>query len=339
MGEEAMRCSAVSTLVACVFGATLGLCGAPAQAQDLRIVVGTAPGGSYDLTGRLVGRHIGKHLAGNPNVVPQNMPGAGSLTAANHIYNVAPQDGSVIGVLVPAILFNQIFGEENIRFDGGKFQWIGNPLGSAVVSTVFHTAPIKTWRDALTTTVMMGAPGSTAPDATTAHLVNATLGTKFNVISGYKGGQDIVLAMERGEIHGRASQTWAGWLAAKPDWIREGKLVPLFHVARKQVPELKDVPLLVDLVQGEGNKALVRAYVNVIEIGRPLVAGPGVPADRVTALRRAFDATVKDPAFLAEAEKLQIELGPITGEELQAMVREVTQLDKAVIGRLKDVLR
>jgi tripartite-type tricarboxylate transporter receptor subunit TctC len=334
-----MRSSSALTLFAGMFAAVLSLFQHPAQAEDLRIVIGTAPGGSYDLTGRLVGRHIAKHLPGNPNIIPQNMPGAGSLTAANHIYNVAPQDGSVVGVVVPAILFNQIFGEENIRFDGDKFQWIGNPLGSPVVSTVFHTAPIKTWRDALTTTVMMGAPGSTAPDATTAHLVNATLGTKFNLITGYKGGQDIVLAMERGEIHGRASQTWAGWLAAKPDWIREGKLVPLFHVSRKQVPELKDIPLLVDLVQGEDNKALVRAYVNVIEIGRPLVAGPGVPAARVTALRRAFDATVKDPDFVAEAEKLQIELGPITGEELQGMVREVTQLDKAVVDRLKDVIR
>ena len=312
---------------------------APAQAEELRIVIGTAPGGSYDLTGRLVGRHIGKHLAGNPGVVPQNMPGAGSLIAANHIYNVAPQDGTVIGVLVPAILFNQVFGEENIRFDAAKFHWIGNPLGSAVVSTVFHTAPLKTWRDALTTTVQLGAPGATGPDATSVHLINATLGTKFNVVSGYKGGQDIVIAMERGEVHGRASQTWAGWQAAKPDWIRDGKLVPLFQVARKPLPELKDVPLLIDLVQGEANKALVRAYVNVIDMGRPLVVGPGVPAARVTALRRAFDATMKDTAFIAEAEKMQIDLGAISGEDLQIMVREVTELDPALIGRLKDVLR
>lgn len=326
-------------VLTCAVGALLGISTAPARSQDLRIVIGTAPGGSYDLTGRLVARHIGRHLPGTPNILPQNMPGAGSLTAASYLYNVAPQDGSVIGVLVPAILFNQIFGEENIRFDGAKFQWIGNPMGSPVVSTVFHTAPIKTWRDALTTTVVMGAPGSTAPDATAAHLVNATLGTKFTVVSGYKGGQDIVLAMERGEVHGRASQTWAGWQASKPDWIKDGKLVPLFHISRKPVPELKDVPLLIDLVEGESNKALVRAYVNVIEIGRPLVAGPGVPSDRVTALRRAFDATMKDPAFIAEAEKLQVELGPISGEELQNMVREVTALDTALVGRLKEVIR
>ena len=322
----------------------LGACcaaalGAPTRAEDMRIVIGTAPGGSYDLTGRLIGRHIGKYLTGNPTVVPQNMPGAGSLIAANHLFNVAPQDGSVIGVLVPTILFNQMMGEDNIRFDGAKFHWIGNPLGSPVVSTVFHTAPIKTWRDALTTTVMMGAPGSTGPDATSVHLINATLGTKFQVVSGYKGGQDIVLAMERGEVHGRASQTWAGWLATKPDWIKEGKLVPLFQVARKPLPALKDVPLLIDLVQGEGNKALVRAYVNVIDMGRPLAAGPGVPAERVTALRRAFDATMTDGAFIAEAEKMQIDLGAITGEDLQVMVREVTGLDATLINRLKDVLR
>jgi tripartite-type tricarboxylate transporter receptor subunit TctC len=325
------------TAAASAIALCLGVTGA--QAEDLKIVVGTAPGGSYDLIGRLVARHIGKQLPGNTNVLVQNMPGAGSLTAASYLYNVAPQDGSVMGVLVPAILFNQIFGEENIRFDGAKFQWIGNPMGSPVVSTVFHTAPIKTWRDALTTTVIMGAPGSTAPDATTAHLVNATLGTKFTVVSGYKGGQDIVLAMERGEVHGRASQTWAGWQASKPDWIKEGKLVPLFHVSRKPVPELKEIPLLIDLVQGDANKALVRAYVNVMEIGRPLVAGPGVPAERVTALRRAFDTMVKDTAFIADADKMQVELGPIPGEELQNMVREVTSLDPALVERLKEMIR
>ena len=335
-----MRHLTRSVLVACgLSAALLPVSPTTAQAEDLRIIIGTAPGGSYDLTGRLVGRHIGKYLAGNPNVIPQNMPGAGSLAAANHVYNVAPQDGSVMGVLVPAILFNQLFGEDNIRFEGAKFQWIGNPLGSAVVSTVFHTAPVKSWRDALTTTTLMGAPGSTAPDAITAHLVNATLGTKFQVISGYKGGQEIVLAMERGEVHGRASQTWAGWLASKPDWIKEGKLVPLFQVARKPLPELPNVPLLIDLVQGEDNKALVRAYVNVIDMGRPLVAGPKVPTDRVAALRRAFDSTMKDPAFIDEAQKQQIDLGAISGEELQVMVGEVTHLDPAVIGRLKDVLR
>ena len=334
-----MRIAARLLAPTVIAGTVLGVIATAAVAQDLRLVIGTAPGGSYDLTGRLVARHIGKHLTGSPSIVPQNMPGAGSLTAAHHVYNVAPQDGTVIGVLVPAILFNQVFGEDNIRFDGAKFQWIGNPLGSAVVSTVFHTAPIKSWRDALTTPAMMGAPGSTAPDATTARLVNAVLGTKFQVVSGYKGGQDIVLAMERGEIHGRASQTWAGWLSSKPDWIREGKLVPLFQVARKPLPELKDVPLLIDLVEGEGNKALVRAYVNVIDMGRPLTMGPGVPAARVTALRRAFDATMTDPAFIAEAEKLQIDLGPITGEELQSMVREVTLLDAALVERLKAVIR
>lgn len=327
------------TALACAVAASLGMAAAPAQGEELKIVIGTAPGGSYDLTGRLVARHIGKQLPGNPNAVVQNMPGAGSLTAASYLYNVAPQDGSTIGVLVPAILFNQIFGEENIRFDGAKFQWIGNPMGSPVVSTVYYTAPIKTWRDALTTTVIMGAPGSTAPDATTAHLVNATLGTKFTVVSGYKGGQDIVLAMERGEVHGRASQTWAGWQASKPDWIKEGKLIPLFHVSRKPVPELKDVPLLIDLVQGEANKSLVRTYVNVMEIGRPLVVGPGVPAKRVTELRRAFDAMVKEPDFIADADKMQIELGPIPGEELQNMVREVTALDPALVERLKDMIR
>jgi tripartite-type tricarboxylate transporter receptor subunit TctC len=267
------------------------------------------------------------------------MPGAGSLSAANHLYNVAPQDGSVVGMIVPTILFNQLFRDDNIRFDAAKMHWIGQPLGSAVVSTVFHTAPIKNWREARETAAIMGAPGTTAPDAITARLVNATLGTKFTLVTGYKGGHDIIIALERGEIHGRASQTWAGWQASRPDWIKEGKLIPLFHVARKPLPELKDVPLLIDLVQGEENKALVSAYVNVIEMARPLLMGPGVPAKRVAEMRRAFDATMTDPAFIAEAAKLQIDLGPVAGEELQSMVNNVMRLDPALIERLKGVVR
>ena len=331
--------NSLASLVAGAFCVFLGSVSALLAADNLRLVIGTAAGGSFDITARLVGRHIGKHLPGNPIVVPQNMPGAGSLAAANHLYNVAPQDGSVIGAIVPTILFNQLFRDDNARFDAAKMHWIGQPLGSAVVSTVFHTAPIKNWREARETAAIMGAPGTTAPDAITARLVNATLGTKFTLVTGYKGGHDIVLALERGEIHGRASQTWAGWQASKPDWIKEGKLIPLFHVARKPLPELKDVPLLIDLVQGEENKALVRAYVNVIEMARPLVMGPGVPAKRVEMIRRAFDATMTDPAFIAEAEKLQIGLGPISGEELQSMVSNITQLDATLVNRLKSVAR
>ena len=328
-----------ASLVAGAFCVFLGSASAALAADNIRLVIGAASGGSFDITARLVGRHIGKHLPGNPNVVPQNMPGAGSLAAANYLYNVAPQDGSVIGMVVPTILFNQLFRDDSIRFDAAKMHWIGQPLGSAVVSTVFHTAPIKNWREARETVAIMGAPGTTAPDAITTRLVNATLGTKFTLVTGYKGGLDIILALERGEIHGRASQTWAGWQASKPDWIKEGKLIPLFHVARKPLPELRDVPLLIDLVQGEENKALVSAYVKLIEMARPLVMGPGVPAKRVEVMRRAFDATMTDPDFIAEAAKLQIDLGPITGEDMQSMVRNVTQLDAALVKRLKGVVR
>jgi tripartite-type tricarboxylate transporter receptor subunit TctC len=267
------------------------------------------------------------------------MPGAGSITATNHLYNVAPQDGTVMGILVPTVIFNQVFADDGVRFDAAKMQWIGQPLGSAVVSTVFHTAPIKTWQEAREKSAIMGAPASTGPDAITTRLVNATLGTKFTLVAGYKGGHDITLAMERGEIHGRASQTWAGWQATKPDWIKEGKLIPLFQVAPKGIPELPQVPLLIDLVEGENNKALVRAYVNVIAMGRPFVVGPRVPAERVATLRRAFDTTMKDEAFIAEAAKLQVDLGPNTGEELQAMVREVVKLDPALVAKLKEVMK
>ena len=306
---------------------------------NITLTIGVAVGGSYDLIGRLVGRHMGRHILGNPNIVPQNMPGAGGLIAANYLYNIAAKDGSVLGVIIPSVIFNQIFKEANVQFDASKFQWIGNPLEAGSVTTMFYTAPVKSWQDAKIHTALIGATGSDGPDAMVARLANATLNTKFQIVSGYKGGQEIALAMERGEVHGRGTQSWAGWKATNPEWVADGKLIPLWQLAIKPLPELESVPLLIDLVSDEDDKALVKVYTDVNALGRPLAAGPDVPAPRIALLRKAFDDTMKDSAFIADAEKLQVELGPVSGEEIQKMVNNATSLDPKLISRLEGVIR
>jgi tripartite-type tricarboxylate transporter receptor subunit TctC len=267
------------------------------------------------------------------------MPGAGGLIAANHLFNNAPQDGTFMSVIVPGVLFNQLFKEKGVRFDGMKLHWIGNPIAATAVSTVFHTAPVKTWRDALSSTVLIGATGPTGPDAMVANLANSMLGTKLKVITGYKGGQNIALAMESGEVHGRGTQTWAGWKATNSEWVSTGKLIPLWQIGRKPDPELPDVPLLHELVSGADDRAIVLVYANVNSLGRPFAMGPRTSPEIVETFRRGFDALMQDEAFRKEALKIGLELGQTSGEEIQAMVGEALSLDDHLASRLQEAIR
>ena len=332
-----------STIAAAALLAALAAETAAAQPADgggrsIKLVIGTDVGGSYDATGRLIARHLGKHLPGAPSIQPQNMPGAGGLIASNFLYNLAPRDGSVIGVIVPQVLVSQMFGDANARFDSEKFNWIGNPLGSAAISAVFHTSPVRTWREAKTASALMGATGAAGPDAFAVRLANATLGAQFRLITGYKGGSDMSLAMERGEIHGRGSQTWAGWKATNPAWVMDGRIIPLWQIALKSDRGLEQTPLLVDLVEGEQNKALVKVYSAISSLGRPFLAPPGVASADLARFREAFEKTMADPEFIADAAKVGIELGAISGEELQTMMIEFKALDATLRAKLKAIL-
>jgi tripartite-type tricarboxylate transporter receptor subunit TctC len=337
--------SRFASVISALIGCALTAGPAAAQGSDfyakngIKIIVGAESGGSYDLASRLIARHLGRFIPGNPNIIAQAMPGAGGLVAANHLSTIAPKDGSVLGVLIPGIMFSQLFNEENVRFDAAKFQWIGNPLGSAIVTSVYHTAPVKTWQDVRTTTTIMGATGSAGPDAMIPRIANATLGTKFKLVLGYKGGSDIALAMARGEVHGRGSQTWAGWKATHSDWIRDGKLVVLWQLGLRPLADLPNVPQFADLIPDAEDKTLVKVYTQVNALGRPMMTPPDVPADRVEILRRAFDAMVVDPAFVVDAEKTGIELGPIPGREIQSLVAGFTTLDSHSRTKLQALIR
>lgn len=306
--------------------------------RQMRLIIGTDAGGSYDFSGRLVGRHIDKHIPGRPSIVVQNMPGAASLNAANHVYNVAPQDGSVITALVQTAPQQQLFGNTNVRFDATKFQWIGNPNSSGPVLVVWHTVPIQSIADTFDKPVIMGAAGRGSNDATLPALLNNVLGTKFTILAGYKGGNEVDLAMERGEVAGRASQTWDGWKVTRPDWVRTGKLKILLQVGAVPNKGLDHVPLASDIAKTEEQKRIIGLFADTFSLGRPLLVGPGVPANRVTILREAFKRTMTDPEFLAEAAKINYDVEPIFGEDLQALVTRMMTSPPAIVEKARDAI-
>jgi tripartite-type tricarboxylate transporter receptor subunit TctC len=311
---------------------------APAGDSRITLLIGTAPGGTFDTSGRLVARHMAKYLPGHPAIVPQNMPGANSVLAANHLASVAPQDGSVIAVLVPTILFNQLFKQGTVAFDVAKLQWIGTPSDSPTVLAVWSGTPYRSWQDAKSKPLVLGAPAVTAPDALVPNLINRLLGTSFKIVTGYQGGKDIELAMERGEIDGRAGQSWAGWAAVNPGWVREKKIIPLLQIGLKPAVDLPGVPSLIDLVEGEARQ-IVELYAGTMAMDRPLVVGPGVPKERTALLRAAFEQTMRDADFRAEAEKTGLLVKPLLGEELQSIATRLTALPAPVIERAAQLMK
>lgn len=329
--------------------ALLGLAGlaTPAAAQQsvedfykgktIDLYIGFTVGGGYDLYARLVGRYIGEHLPGKPKVVPKNMTGAGSRIAAGYVFSVAPKDGTALGTADQSIPLEQATGESGINFDSAKFNWIGNPIVDNNVVVTWQTSPVKTIEDARRIEVAVGATGFNT-SSQYPQVLNTMVGTKFKIILGYPGGNEINLAMENGEVAGRGSNSWASWKASRPDWVRDRKLNILVQIGLAKNPELASVPLLIDLAQNDEDRAAMRLVSAPPVVGRPIFTSPGVPPERVAALRKAFDETMKDPAFIADAQKLNLDLNPIGGEELQRVVADIIATPPAATKRLAAVL-
>jgi tripartite-type tricarboxylate transporter receptor subunit TctC len=306
--------------------------------KQMKLVIGTAVGGSYDFTGRMVGRHIYRHIPDKPTIVVQNMPGASGVIASNYLYNVAPQDGTVLGAIVQLNPLNYMFKDPGVRFDPGKFHWIGNPTSSVNVYAVWHTVQAKSVADILKAPILFGSATRTGSGGADVLLVNNVLGTKFQLVTGYKGGSDIDLAIERGEVQGRAAQSWSGWKLTKPDWVREGKIKVLMQMGLARDKDLPDVPLVTEVAQTEEQKMILGIFSSSVGLGRPLVVGPGVPADRVQILRDAFRKTMADPEYLEEAKKANFEVSPIYGEQLQEIVSRMLTTPEAVVKKAKEAV-
>jgi tripartite-type tricarboxylate transporter receptor subunit TctC len=307
------------------------------QKRQMTLLIGNNVGSDYDISGRLVGRHIARHIPGSPLIVPQNMPGASSLIAMNYLFNIAPQDGSVLGSALQSIALRQAFGDDNIKFDAAKLQWIGNPATSPNVMVMWHTSPIKTLEDAIRQAVPMGATTPDAASGVEVALANNVLGTQFKLVTGYKGPQ-INLALEQGEVQGRSGQTWSGWKTSHPHWVKEGSIRPVLQIGMARAADLPDVPLMIDLAKTTEQRQILELFSAPIQIGRPLLVGPGVPAERVALLRDAFRSTMADPEFVAEAKQINLDLSPVYGEELQTLVGRMLATPPDVLAKAKEAM-
>lgn len=307
------------------------------KGRKIDIVIGFTVGGGYDAYARLLGRHMGEHIPGKPALVPRNMTGAGSRIAAAFIHGIAPKDGTAMGIADQSIPLEQALGDAGVKFDTRELNWIGNPNADNNVLATWHTSPVKTIEDAKKIEVTMGATGfNTSSQYPT--VLNAMAGTKFRLIFGYPGGNEINLAMERGEVAGRGSNAWASYKSTRPDWIKDNRINILVQIGLRKAPDLQNVPLLMDTASNDLDRAALRLLSAPTTIGRPFFAPPSVPADRVKALRAAFDATMKDVNFLADAKKLNLDIDPVSGDELQKIVSDIINSPADVKKRLADVL-
>jgi tripartite-type tricarboxylate transporter receptor subunit TctC len=304
--------------------------------KKLSMIIGFGPGGGYDQWARVVARHMGKHIPGNPTFVPQNMPGAGSLTAANHIYSVAPKDGTTIGIIARDAPLAPLTGAEGGRFDALKFTWLGSPTAETNVCIAHKNSGMKTLADVQKKELVIGDTGPGTGTYTYPRVLNAILGTKFKVVGGFPASSDVFLAMERGEVNG-ICESYDSVMSKKPDWIKDGVVNVLVQGGAEPNPHIK-APFVFDLAKTEEQKqALVFVYSGQ-GIGRPFVAPPGMPADRVKVLQTAFDATMKDPEFIADAAKQKLDVEPVSGEKLAHILKNIYSTPKPIVEKIGKIL-
>jgi len=286
--------------------------------RTVTIAVGFSAGGNYDLYARLVSRHIGKHIPGNPTVIVQNMPGAGSRRLANTLANVGPHDGTMIGLPNQGIAMDQALGTEGVKFDARKFQWIGSPIEDNNVFWAWHTNPVKTIEEARQREFVVGATGPGSPTTYYPRIMNDLLGTKFKVVSGYPGSNELDFAIEKGEVGGRV----VSWTSLKitADWIATGKANVMLQFGLRKAAELPNVRMLQDLAANPKQREIFEFLCLVPAMGRPFFMSQATPTERAAAIRQAFAATMKDPGFLEDARRARLDVEPLTGAEIAQIV-------------------
>jgi tripartite-type tricarboxylate transporter receptor subunit TctC len=305
------------------------------RGKTVNLIVGYSAGGGYDVYARMMAPYLTKHLPGNPSVVVQNMEGAGSLKAANYIYNVAPKDGTTIGTFGRGLAMEPLIGNSATQFDATKFTWLASGTNELGVFAVWHTSAIKTWDDMLTKEFTVGGEGSGSDPDIYAALLKNLFGVKLRLISGYPGTSEVTLALERGEVDGRASWSWSSLKSVKPDWIKDKKLRYPVQLGLVKNPDLPDVPLIIDFATTDKQRQILKMILSRQVMGRPFAAPPGLPEDRKQALRKAFDDTLKDPDFLAEAKQRKMDVNPVSGADVEKLVAEVYATPPEVIAEAK----
>ena len=304
--------------------------------KTLRILVGFSAGGGYDLYARELARYMGRHMRGNPTVVVQNMPGAGSLKAVNYLYNAAPRDGTVIATFARGIVFEPLIGHpDGAQFEATKFNWIGSVSNEVGVCGIMSSRGIASWQDMLTKRTLIGASGAGADSDAFSVVLRNLFHLPMKIVSGYPGGADMNLAMERGEIDGRCGWSWSSILSTKRDWLVNKQIQLTLQIALAKHEDLPDVPLIMDLVSDPARGAALKVIVSRQSIARPFAAPPDVPPERIDTLRRAFDETVADADFLSEMRREALEVRPVGGAEVQKLMQEIyaSPLDAVKLAR------
>jgi tripartite-type tricarboxylate transporter receptor subunit TctC len=307
-------------------------------AKSVAMIIGFGPGGGYDLWGRTVGRHIGRHLPGAPSVIPQNMPGAGSYAAASYIFNIAPKDGSVLGIIARDAALGPLSGATGARFDPTRLSWIGTPTKETNVCVAYHTSQVKSVLDLYDKQLIVGDTGPGTGTRSYPKALNELLGMKFKLVGGFPASSDVFLAMERGEVEG-ICESLDSIKIRRPDWIPTRKISILFQGGAEPNPELDGVPFVLDLaLTGEQRQAIEFLYAGQ-GIGRPFVAPPDLPPDRLKMLRDAFKATMTDPAFVAEAQKSKLDLEPEDGEHLAVLIAKIYATPKPIVDKITSMIK
>jgi len=307
------------------------------KSRPLTVIVGYSPGGGYDTHVRSVMRYYGRHIPGNPNIVVQNMTGAGSLVATNHLYNLAPKDGSVIG-MVRAPVLEPLTGTSASNFDATKFNWIGSGMTEFTVCALLGAPTVKTFADATKTPVTLAGSGPGSDDDMISKMLIKLLGLKAKVVSGYPGGAEMQLAVERGEVDGRCGWSFTSIKLIKPEWITEKKLKFLASLSMERWPELPDTPSIMEIAQTDEQKSILKVAILSADLGRPFMAPPGVPADRVEALRAAFIKTIQDPEYVAEVTKRKETPTLVDGKRAEAIIKELFSTPPELLKQAKAIV-
>jgi tripartite-type tricarboxylate transporter receptor subunit TctC len=309
------------------------------KTKDITLTLSAGAGGGYASYGRAFARYFGNHLPGNPNIIVQNMPGGGGLRATNFLYTNAPKDGSVLGLIHSSVPLAPLYGLDAAKFDSTKFNWLGSMNTANGICVAWHESPIKTYKDMYDKQFIVGGTGAGSQMETLPAMLNAILGTKNKIISGYKGGNDVYLAMERGEVHGRCGGLKSSIASTRPDWFPQKKVQVVIQISAERDPDFPDVPTVMELIKDERGKKILALVLAPMEMDRPVLAPPGVADDRVKMLRAAFNATMKDTGFVSETEKQHLELEWFDGERLDKIIKTAFAISPDIAQAAADALK